>query len=221
MPTPGGYSLLLDPTIVTDKEFAATFSRVLINGRSSINILYKDTADKLGIHESQLGRSRTTFHGIVPGLSCTPVGTIRLDVIFGDKSNFRCESIWFEVVDHASPYQPILGRPALAKFMAVPHYGCLKMKLPGPNGIITVAGDYRRSMACASAGSKMAETLAAAEEFKEIKRAIAAEHPEVPAAKKQPGEDQFQAQKDSKRIPLDESKPDDKFLTIGNTLSSK
>ena len=125
------------------------------------------------------------------------------------------------MVNHNSPYHAILGRPALAQFMAVPHYGYLKMKLPGPHGIITIAGDYKRSMACASASSKLAESLATAEKFKEIKRAVAAEHPEIPGAKKQSGERKFQAQNDSKKIPLDASKPNEKFLTIGNTLSSK
>ena len=31
-------------------------------------------------------------------------------------------------------YHAILGRPAYAKFMAVPNYTYLKLKLPGPSG---------------------------------------------------------------------------------------
>ena len=92
MPNPGGYSLLLDPTFVTEQEFAVTFSRVLIDGGSSINILYKDTADKLGITEARMNRSRMIFHGIVPGQSCTPIGTVWLDVVFGDKKNFAVKA---------------------------------------------------------------------------------------------------------------------------------
>ena len=105
--------------------------------------------------------------------------------------------------------------------MAMPHYAYLKMKLPGPFGIITVSGDYRRSIDCAVAGSKMAESLMIAEELKEIKRAIATEQPEVPDTKKQAGEAQFQASRDTKKIPLDASRPEEKFLTIGGTLSKK
>ena len=105
--------------------------------------------------------------------------------------------------------------------MAVPHYTYLKMKLPGPKGIITVSGDYRRSIACATAGSKIADSFAIAEEFKEIKRAVEAEPAEAPAAKRPAGEMQFQASKDSTKIPLDASRPNEKFLTIGCNLSSK
>src|SRR5664279_3089211 len=219
MPTPGGYALVLDPTFVSSK-MAVTFSRVLIDGGSSINILYRDTARKLGITESHLQPSRTTFHGIVLGQSCNPMGRVRLDVLFGTIDNFRHESLEFEVVDHSSTYHAILGRPALAKFMVVPHYAYLKMKMPGPNAIITVAGCYKRSMECASASAKLAESLVIAEELRQIKRSVNLEQAEVPSAKKPADEAQFQPAKDTKKIPLDADELA-KLLTIGAGLSSK
>ena len=79
------------------------------------------------------------FHGIVPGLSCSPIGKILIDVLFRDKDHVRREPIWFEVVDLESPYHVLLGRLALAKFIAVPHYAYLKMKMPSSKGILTVA----------------------------------------------------------------------------------
>ena len=86
----------------------------------------------------------------MPSLSCAPIGTVQLDVVFGTITNYRRETITFEVMDHRSAYHVILGRPALAKFMAVPHYAYLKMKMPGPYGIVTVEGDYRLSIDCPS-----------------------------------------------------------------------
>ena len=50
MPKPGSYALVLDATFATDKR-AARCSRVLIDGGSSINILYKDIVEKLGIRQ--------------------------------------------------------------------------------------------------------------------------------------------------------------------------
>ena len=45
MPNPGGYALVLEPMLISTKR-ACTFSRVLIDGGSSINILYRDTLGK-------------------------------------------------------------------------------------------------------------------------------------------------------------------------------
>jgi hypothetical protein len=92
------------------------------------------------------------------------MGRIQLEVLFGEKDNFRRDPIWFEVEDLNSPYLVLLGLPALAKFMAIPHYAYLKMKLPGPRGVITITGCYKKSMECVKASSKLAEALVVTEE---------------------------------------------------------
>ena len=153
MPNPGGYALVLESMIISPK-LACTFSRVLINSDSIINILYHDTLEKLGVAESNLMPSRTIFHGIVPGYAGSSMGQVRLDILFGSKDNYRHETVTFEVVNHSSAYHAILRRPALAKFMAVPHYAYLKLKMLGPHRIITITGDYKRCMACASDGQR-------------------------------------------------------------------
>jgi hypothetical protein len=168
MPNPGGYALVMDPTFVGPAS-NVRFNKVLIDNGSNINIMYRDTMQKLGIKENMLEPSKTIFHGIVLGLSCAPMGKIRINVMFGSRDNCRVENLMFEVVDLDSPYHALLGRPALAKFMASTHVAYLKMKMPGPRGAITIIGDYKRSMACATAGSNLAETLIIAEEKKRLK----------------------------------------------------
>ena len=177
---------------------------------------------KLGIKEKDLSPTSTVFHGIVSGLSCSPLGKIKLGVLFGTKEHFRREPIWFEVVNLSSPYHALLGRPALAKFMAVPHYAYLKLKMPGPRGIITVAGDYRRSAECASAGSKLAESLVIAEEKRQILRFVnmAQADVDVPAGMKPAGDLHFQLAKDSKKIRLHEA-DSSKLINIGAGVDSK
>jgi hypothetical protein len=133
--------------------------------------------EKLGIPAIQLKPTKLTFHGIVLGHSCTPMGKIQLEVLFGGKDNHRREPIWFKVVDHNSPYHALLGRPALAKFMAVLHYAYLKMKLPGPRGLITISGCYKKSIECARASSKLAEALVIAEEKRQLLQRVAATQP--------------------------------------------
>jgi hypothetical protein len=194
------------------------FSRVLIDGGSSINLLYRSSLEKLGILLAQLKPSRLTFHGIVPGHSCTPLGKVQLEVLFGKKGNSRREPIWFEVVDISSPYHALLGRLALAKFMVVPHYAYLKMKLPGPRGVITVLGSFKKSLACAKESSQLAEALVITEEKRQLLHRVELAQQDV-LVRQSPVE-QFKLANDTKKILLDESDPT-KYVIIGTGLSAK
>jgi hypothetical protein len=156
------------------------FSRMLIDGGNTINLLYWSSMEKLGMPISQLKASRITFHGIMPRHSCTPMGRVQLEVLFGEKGNSRHESIWFEVVDISSPYHALLGHPALAKFMAVPPYAYLKMKLLGPRGVITVSGCFNKSMECARASLQLAEALVITEETRQLLHRVALTQQDVP-----------------------------------------
>jgi hypothetical protein len=51
----------------------------------------------------------------------------------------------FKVVDFETSYHAILGRPAIAKFMAVPHYTYLVLKMPCPAGVLSLQGDLKTS----------------------------------------------------------------------------
>ncbi|XP_066320330.1 uncharacterized protein [Miscanthus floridulus] len=53
-------------------------------------------------------------------------------------SNYRVEHNNFYVVDFNTTHYAILGWPALAKFMAVPHYAYLVLKLPSLVGVLTL-----------------------------------------------------------------------------------
>ncbi|XP_020189508.1 uncharacterized protein [Aegilops tauschii subsp. strangulata] len=222
MPSSGSYAMVLDSTFSTERR-ACRFSRILIDGGSSINILYRDTMEKLGIKQGQLQPSRTVFHGIVPGLSCSPIGKVKIDVMFGDKNHFHREPIWFEVVDLDSPYHALLGRPALAKFMEVPHYAYLKMKMPGPKGIITIAGDYQKSLTCAAASSQLDESLFIAEEKRLLDRvvAMASKQSDMPTdPKSAETQGSFQAAKETKKIALDQADPK-RFAVVGSHLDNR
>jgi hypothetical protein len=50
--------------------------RVLIDGGSNIDLLYRTSMEKLGIPAIQLKPTKLTFRGIVLGHSCTPMGRI-------------------------------------------------------------------------------------------------------------------------------------------------
>jgi hypothetical protein len=63
----------------------------------------------------------------------------------------------FEVADFRSSYHAILGRPMLAKFMAIPYHTYLIMKMPTPNGILSILGDIMVSYNCESATIELSE----------------------------------------------------------------
>jgi hypothetical protein len=89
VPKPGQYPLIICPIIMDVKL------RVLIDGDSSLNILFLKTFNQMGLSRSLLRLSQAPFHGIVPGATVTPVGQIALPVSFGTRENFRMKTIQF------------------------------------------------------------------------------------------------------------------------------
>nr|ABA99729.1 retrotransposon protein, putative, unclassified [Oryza sativa Japonica Group] len=98
--------------------------------------------------------------GVTPGHTW-PLGHVELSVTFGDSTNFRTERIDFDVADLNLPYNAVLGRPALVKFMAATHYAYLQIKMLGPSGPITVFGNVKVALTCAE---QRADNLAVATE---------------------------------------------------------
>jgi hypothetical protein len=137
VPSPGRYPLVVDPVIGN-----ARLTKVLMDGGSSLNIIYAETLGLLGIDLSTIRAGAAPFHRIVPGKRILSLGQLDLPVCFGTPSNFRRETLTFEVVGFRGTYHAVLGRPCYAKFMVVPNYMYLKLKMSGPNGVITVGSTY-------------------------------------------------------------------------------
>jgi hypothetical protein len=122
-------------------------NKVLIDGGSGLNVLFAKTLKKMGLDITHmLTKSTSPFYGIVPGNAAIPLGSVVLPVTFGEsRDNYRTEYIKFEVADFETSYHAILGRPAIAKFMAVPHYTYLVLKMPSPAGVLSLQGDLKIS----------------------------------------------------------------------------
>ena len=87
-----------------------------------------------------------TFKGVIPGVEAHCTGSVTLEVVFGSPDNFQSEELIFDIVSFRSGYHALLGRIAFARFNVVPHYAYLKLKMPGPRGVITVNGNTERSL---------------------------------------------------------------------------
>jgi hypothetical protein len=76
-----------------------------------------------------------------------PLGSIALWVTFGTEENFHTENVVFNVAEVNLPFNAIIGRPALYRFMAIAHYGYLVLKMSFPTRVLTVQGDRAVALA--------------------------------------------------------------------------
>jgi hypothetical protein len=92
----------------------------------------------------------------------------------------------------------VLGRPCYAKFMVVPNYTYLKLKMSGPNGVITVGSTYRHTYECDVECVEYAEALAESEALIADLESLSKEVPDV---KRHAGN--FEPAEAVKSVPLD------------------
>jgi hypothetical protein len=71
VPSPGRYPLVVDPVIGN-----ARLSKVLMDGGSSLNIIYVETLWLLGVDLSSIRAGVAPFHGIVPDKRVLPLGNL-------------------------------------------------------------------------------------------------------------------------------------------------
>jgi hypothetical protein len=121
---------------------------VLVDGGSSINVTFPRTLLGLGVALKELHESDTPFLSIVPTEGEYPLGHIYMLVTFGTLENYKTEFLRFEVASFDCGYNAIIGRPGLAKFMAISHCSYMILKMPGLQGIITVRADFQGAAEC-------------------------------------------------------------------------
>jgi hypothetical protein len=211
MPNPGRYPLIIDPVIGNTR-----LSKVLIDGGSSLNIIYAETLGLLGVDRSEIRASAAPFHGIAPIKRILPLGQIDLPVCFGAPSNFRKETLTFEVVGFRGTYHAVLGRPCYAKFMAIPNYMYLKLKMPGPKGVITIGSTYHHAYECDVECVEYAEALVESEALIADLDSLSKEAPDP---KRHAGN--FEPAEAVKSVSLDPSDGADKKVKIGSELDPK
>jgi hypothetical protein len=187
-----------------------------MDGGSSLNIIYAETLELLGVDQSEVRAGAAPFHGIAPRKRILPLGWIDLPVCFGTPSNFRKEALTFEVVGFRGTYHAVLGRPCYTKFMAVPNYTYLKFKMLSPNGIITVGSTYRHTYECDMECVEYTEALAESEALiADLERLSK----EAPDEKRHAGN--FEPVEAVKSVSLDPSNDASKKVRIGSELDPK
>ena len=134
------------PLVVSPVIHNVTVTKMLVDGVASLNLISAKLLGKLQVPRGSLTPT-DPFHGVNPGAT-QPLGKVMLPVTFGTRENYRTENIMFDVSDMPLPYNGILGRPALAKFMAVAHYAYNTLKMPAEWGVLTVKADIKDAIFC-------------------------------------------------------------------------
>jgi hypothetical protein len=149
----GVLPLITAPTIANVR-----LHHVLIDEGAGLSVISYAAFKHLQIPESKLAPSRP-FSGVGPN-PVYPMGTISLPVTFKMEANFRTENVQFKVVEVNLPFNAIIGRPTLYRFMAVAHYGYLVLKMPSPAGVLTVQSDRTAAMVAVEKLHELAAGLA-------------------------------------------------------------
>jgi hypothetical protein len=152
---PGCFPLILKLVVAGSR-----LNKVLIDGGIGLNVLFTKCLRKMKLDITHmLTKSTSPLYGIVPGNVAIPLGSVVLPVTFGKtRENYYTEYIKFEVVDFETSYHAILGKPAIAKFMEVPHYTNLVLKMPSPAGVLSLQGDLKISFDCDTEAVELAAT---------------------------------------------------------------
>jgi hypothetical protein len=153
IPDPGLYPLVVKPIVE-----GTLLPQTLIDGGSELNVIFVDSLKKMDSNFKRLTECVEPFFSIVPGKASYPLGRVSLPVTFGTEENFCTKYPSFEVTNFKYSYHAILGRPMLARFMAIPHYTYLVLKMLPPRGVLTVYGDLLISFKCDNEALEIAMT---------------------------------------------------------------
>ena len=110
-----------------------------------------------------------------------PLGQINLPITFGDLTNYRTETLTFEVVRFHRTYHAILGHPCYAKFIVIPNYTNLKLNMPGPCRVITIGTSFQHTFECEVECCEHATTIVASKELMTIREEVTKEAPDPQA----------------------------------------
>ncbi|GKA04372.1 reverse transcriptase domain-containing protein [Tanacetum coccineum] len=148
---------LSDEALVMEAEIEGYLvKRIHIDEGASIEIMYEHCFNMLHLKiKARLAETQTTVSGF-SGERVKPLGKIELDVCFGGAGRCRRAMMRFTVVPAPSPYNIILGRPALKQLRAIPSTIHGMMKFPTRWGIATVLSQAPTVLECRREEKKQA-----------------------------------------------------------------
>jgi hypothetical protein len=112
-------------------------------------------------------------------------------------SNYCTETLAFEVVDFSRSYHVILGWSCYVKFMVIPSYAYLKLKIPKPAEVITVEARMQGALDCEQDSIELAAVVVTVAKLRELSLQV----PMVPLDPAMPSTSSiFKKDKDTKAV---------------------
>ena len=142
-----------DPLVVRAIVANTTVHQVLIDNKSSADIIFASAFDKMGIGREKLEPVNTHLRGFY-GEKVLPLGSIQLVLTLGEPPYQTTTTARFLIVDAPSAYNMLLGRPSLNAIKATPSAYHMIIKFPTIHGVGMVRGDQRVARECYTASMK-------------------------------------------------------------------
>ena len=121
------------------------------------------------------------------------------------------------MVDFPGSYHAILGWPCYAKFMAIPNYTYLKLKMSRPNGIITMGSTFSHAYMCDREHYELATVIINSTELLELRNSVT---PAVPDCNGPTSSSAFHLTEETKTVEIDPTDPT-KTVRIRTKLPAK
>ncbi|XP_025669810.1 uncharacterized protein [Arachis hypogaea] len=147
-----------DPVVISIQVGELLVRKTLLDPGSSADILFYSTFTKMKLSEKLIQPSSGELIGF-SGERVPIMGHIWLKTTMGEIPTSKSIDIQYLIVNCYSPYNIILGRPALNIFRAVVSTLHLCVKFPvQENKIATVYADHQEARQCYNAGLKPVQT---------------------------------------------------------------
>ncbi|XP_072088019.1 uncharacterized protein [Arachis hypogaea] len=137
----------VDPVVITIILANANLYRTLVDQRSSADIIFKSSFDKLRLQEKDLRAYPNSLFGLGDA-PIQPLGYIPLHTTFRKGTRSRTLSINYIVVDVNSTYNAFIGWTTLNQLAVVVSTPHLCMMFPTSEGIATIKGDQKLVRRC-------------------------------------------------------------------------
>ncbi|XP_061336886.1 uncharacterized protein LOC133283967 [Gastrolobium bilobum] len=137
-----------DPLVISACMANLQVKRIMIDNGSSADIIFWDAFCAMHIPEEHLLHGCSNLIGFT-GECVQPKGTIEMWVTFGNLPLAQTIKVKFYVIEYASAYNIILGRPTIAALKAIISIPHLLKKFRNKSGtVVAIRGDQKTARSC-------------------------------------------------------------------------